>query len=343
MKSHLQIIPTKGMTQEDWLTYRASGIGASEVGSILGLDDYKSSLELYYEKIGEVPRLNIESISQFMGKEQEDFIAELWQYWEGSEESMIQNYRAGRIVRRCRRINAYVRNPQYPWLFVSLDRIINKHGGKEEGTLELKTIGGWEADKWESGLPPKHVTQVNTQMLVCEFPYGDMALFQDGRRYNVLPFDIHESICRHIIERTKEFWERVQEGRKLVNEKYIALTGFNQRQVDLLTARIDELAPPPDGTLAYADYLKVRHNDPHLAERRGSSGELEDAIAQADLHGRIKELEEQKTLRENRLKSALGDHQILDFGPDGKVYWTKSAGGRRNFRNKIKTNGARVL
>lgn len=337
MKSHLQIIPTKGMTQEDWLAYRYTGLGASEVGAILGLDDYKSSLELYYEKIGEVPRFNLESIASFMGKEQEDFIADLWQYWEGSEESMIQNYRSGTMIRKCRRINAYVRNPEYPWLFVSLDRIINKHGVRDEGTLELKTIGGWEADKWEAGLPPKYVIQVNTQMLVCIFVYGELALFQDGRRYSVLPFDLHDGIVQHIITRTKEFWDRVEAGRKLVNEKYAALAGMNQRHADHMTAQIDQLAPPPDGTLAYADYLKVRHNDPHLHERRGSSVELEDALAHLDVSGRIKELMEDKQLHENRLKSALGDHQILDFGLNGKVYWTMSQEGRRRyFRNKVK-------
>jgi putative phage-type endonuclease len=337
MKSYLEIVPTTGMTEQDWLAYRATGIGASEVGTILGLDDYKSSLELYYEKIGEVSRLNVESIAAFMGKEQEDFIAELWQYWAGSEESMIQNYRAGLVVRKCRRIKAYVRNPEFPWLFVSLDRIINKFGGRGEGTLELKTIGGWEADKWEAGLPPKYVTQVNTQMLVCVFDFGEMALFQDGRRYSVLPFDLHDGIAQHVITRTKEFWDRVLEGRKLVNEKFEALVGMNQRHADLMTAQIDALAPPPDGTLVYADYLKVRHNDPHLHERRGLSDELEDALAHLEVSDRIKELTEKKLLHENRLKRAISDHQILDFGLNGKVYWTMSQEGRRRyFRNKIK-------
>lgn len=115
------------MSQDDWLSYRYSGIGASEVGTIMGLDDYKSSIELYYEKIGQGSRYTLENLAMFLGKEQEDFIASIWQHWDGTVEGMIANYRAGKIVRRCQRVNAYVRNPKYPWLFVSLDRKINKH------------------------------------------------------------------------------------------------------------------------------------------------------------------------------------------------------------------------
>lgn len=337
MKSKLELIPTGGMSREEWLSYRHTGIGASEVGAILGLDDYTSSLELYYYKIGEVPKFDVESMASFMGREQEDLVARLWQYWDGDQDSMIRNFRAGTIVRKCQRVNAYVRNPDFPWLYVSLDRKINRHADKEEGTLEIKTIGGWEADKWEGGLPPKYITQVNTQMLVCEFPYGEMALLQDGRNMDVLPFEKSDNIVNHILTRTKDFWDRVQKGRMLVNEKYHALSKFNQAKVEQLTHEIDALAPEPDGTLAYADYLKHRFGKPNKLERPGTPAELEAAQLQRDAADRLKEVQEVKLLHENTLKKGMGDVQVLDFGKDGKVYWSVTAAGSRIFRNKLKT------
>jgi predicted phage-related endonuclease len=340
MKAHLLFTPTIDMTREVWLSHRHAGIGASEVGAVLGLDDYMSSLELYYYKIGDAPRFDIERMAAFMGRELEDMIAQLWQFWDphamNGEDSMIENFRAGRLVRKCRRVNAYVRNPAYPWLFVSLDRIINKHGSRGEGTLELKTISGFEADKWEAELPPKYVTQVNTQMAVCEFDYGEMAILRDGRRFNVLPFEISPSIVQHVITRTKAFWDRVTEARKLVNEKHLPAMRFNQRRLDELNAEIDKLAPEPDGTLAYANYLKERNQQATYAERRGNAIEHSDAIQHLDLTDRIKELGEKKQLYENRLKVALADHQVLDFGPEGKVYWTNTQAGGRIFRNRVK-------
>lgn len=337
MKSKLILIPTAEMSRENWLTYRHEGIGASEVGTILGLDDYMSSLELYYYKIGAVARFDTETIFQFMGRYHEETIADLWQYWDGDEESVIRNYKDTKIVRKCQRVNAFVKNPDYPWLYVSLDRKINKTDSAGEGTLELKTISGYEADKWEAGLPPKYVIQVNVQMLVCEFTFGEMAILQDGRRLFVLPFESNQNIKNHIIQKTKTFWDRVIEGRKLVNEMFFCMQEFNQRRVDELTSEIDRLAPEPDGTLVYADYLKKKFNRPNSAERKGTKEELDIATAAAGASIMIKQWEESKILSESYLKKIMGDEvQVLNFEGAGKVYWSKTANGNRIFRNKIK-------
>jgi predicted phage-related endonuclease len=341
MKSHLQLVPTKDMTREAWLAYRHTGLGASEVGACLGLDDYLSSLELYYYKIGDAPRLDTESMAAFMGRYLEDNIAEMWQYWDPTapnpELVMIDNFRAGTIVRKCRRINAFVRNPKYPWLYVSLDRIINKHGAIDEGTLELKTLGGWESDKWVGGLPPKFITQVNTQMAVCEFVYGEMAVLQDGRRFDVMPFELNANIVEAVVTRTKEFWDRVLAGRKLVNEKYLPEHRYNQRRLDDLQYEIDRLAPEPDGSLAYDDYLKERFKNPTTSSRRGTEVERRLAMNHVFKKKLVDEAAEELRQIEGELKVAMADAQALDFGADGKVYWTKTVQGNRIFRNKIRT------
>jgi putative phage-type endonuclease len=339
MKSHLQLIPTAGMNRDEWLGYRHTGIGASEVGAVLGLDDYTSSLELYYYKIGAIPKFDTESMASFVGKIDEPKIAKMWQYWDPEnpdELTMIRNFQNGKVVRRCQRVNAYVRNPAYPWLFVSLDRRILKYDHRGEGTLELKTISGWEADKWEAGMPPKYIIQVNTQMLVCEFIFGEMALLQDNRRFFVYPFELSDNIRQHVITKTKDFWDRVEKGRKLVNEKYHAMSQFNQRRVDECQHEIDALAPEPDGTLAYADFLAEHYGKPNKLERQGTDQELAIGRELLDVTGRIKELVEIKNQHESTLKRAMADVQVLDFKRDGRVYWSLTDGGRRIFRNKLK-------
>lgn len=340
MKSHLQLIPTTGMNRDEWLSYRHTGIGASEVGCILGLDDYTSSLELYYYKIGEVPKFDTESMASFVGKIDEPKIAKMWKYWDPEnpdELTMIHNFQAGKVIRRCQRVNAYVRNPAYPWLFVSLDRKINRYDERGEGTLELKTISGWEADKWDAGIPPKYIIQVSTQMLVCEFLFGEMALLQDNRKFFVYPFDLSDNIKQHVITKTQDFWQRVEKGRKLVNEKYYEMTQFNQRRVDECQQEIDRLAPEPDGTLAYADFLAQRFDKPNKLERMGSMEELAIARELLGVTGRIKELVEIKNQHESTLKRAMADVQVLNFEKEGKVYWSTTDSGRRIFRNKLKS------
>ena len=66
---------TAGMTPEQWLGFRKRGIGASEVGAIMGLSQYKSNVELFYDKIGQGLGFSVENIAMFMGTELEQFIA----------------------------------------------------------------------------------------------------------------------------------------------------------------------------------------------------------------------------------------------------------------------------
>lgn len=336
MKKNLQLISTKGMSREDWLAYRHRGLGASEVGAVLGLDDYTSSLELYYYKIGDLAKFDTETMASFMGRETEDLTAKLWQYWDGDEESMIRNFRAGKIVRRCQRVNGFLINEKFPWLYVSLDRRILRYDDRGEGALELKQIGGYEADKWEARLPPKYVTQMQTQLTVGEFLFGEMAVMEDGRRLDVLPFDFNENISNMVLEGTKKFWDKVVAGRKLVNEKFLAMSQFNQARVDELQHQIDALAPEPDGSLAYAQFLSKKFNKPNSLERPGGPQELLWAQELLTIADQLKDLQEQRNLRESQLKVAMADVQILNFGMDGKVYWSKTEEDKRYFRNKVR-------
>ncbi len=51
MKSKLIQVSTIDMTDDQWYEFRDSGIGASEGSTVMGLNPYKSSIELFYEKI----------------------------------------------------------------------------------------------------------------------------------------------------------------------------------------------------------------------------------------------------------------------------------------------------
>lgn len=327
------------MSQDDWLRYRTRGIGASEVGTILGLNPYKCSAQLFYEKVGEMSTNNVENIAMFLGKEQEDFIADLWQYWDPSdpgEGKMIANYREGAKVRRCQRVNAYVNNPDYPWLFVSLDRKINRFDGEMEGALELKTIAGYEADKWEGGIPPAYVVQVQTQLLVCEFKFGELAVLKDGRDFQVYPFEYNPGICETIIERTREFWTRVEAGRKILTQRFEAERNFNYKAVEELTEQLTTIEPPPDGSEAFAKYLKERYKIAEPGEMKGTDELLMVAIMHKTAKERVRAAEAEAREHENRLKNALRDGATkIDFSIHGYVSWKPNANGTRIFLNKV--------
>lgn len=332
MKKHLIFHSTVGMSEDDWLRYRKSGIGASEVGKVMGLSDWGSALDLFYEKIGEGLPYTIENMAMFMGKEKESFIANLWQYWEGSEDSLIRNKRAGRIVRRMQKVNAYVRNPKYPWLFVSLDRKINRQGDKPEGALEIKTIGGWEADKFISGIPPQYLLQHQDQMGVCELEWGEIALHRDGRQFDVLEFEANKQIFENIVDSTHNFWERVLRAREILTQRFEATRSFNQRLVKELTEELTEIEPHTDGSVGLQDFLNEKFSKGTAGERQGTILELEEAKKHKELKETLKTLNESIRTSENYLKNQMRDFTKLSFGKEGAIHWS---GDPRRFINRI--------
>lgn len=336
-RGNLIYTSTVGMSPDEWLLFRNRGIGASEVGYIMGLSPYKSNVELFYEKIGEKIGYNIENIAMFMGTEMETFIANLWQYWNGDESTLIENFRKGEKVRKMQNVNAYIQNKKYPHIFVSLDRRINKYDERGNGCLEIKTISGFEADKWEGEIPPSHIVQVQTQMLVTQWKFGELAVLRDGRFFDVYPFEKHGGIQRAIVKETTDFWRRVERARIVLTQRYEANKNFNTRAIKAAEAELMTLEPNADGSAALQNFLKEKYkNAEPQSERMGTDAELILAHDHLRLKAEKKILDEKILLKENSIKQSMREIETITFGNNGKIYWKNGEDGTRRFQNKVK-------
>lgn len=341
-QSKLIYTSTEGMSNEDWLRFRKRGIGASEVGAIMGLSQYKSNVELFYEKIGQGLGYSVENIRMYFGKEYENPIARMWEYWGGSEASLIENTRLNRKVRRMQKVKAYIQNTKYPHLFVSLDRRINKHidfeTGKERGNgaLEIKTLSKYEADKWESGIPPSHVVQVQTQLIVTGWEYGELAVQTDFGSFMVYPFEKHKGVCKEIVKQTTEFWQRVERARILLTQQYEYQKNFNTRKVREVEAELQRLEPSPDASDGLASFLKEKYRNADVtSERMGTLEELAIAQEHAKQKEQLKKINEKVQFCENSLKASMRNIEKIVFPQEGFVSWKNDTNGSRRFVNKV--------
>lgn len=328
-------ILTKVFKTKEWLEFKFPVIGGSEIASIMGLNQYQSSIELFYEKVGLKPVHDIDNAAMFWGRELEAEICDKWQYWSGNPEEMIENYKTGNIIRKCRRLKAYVQNVSFPWVFVSLDRLMNKrNNGIEivnEGVLEAKTISGWTSQQWESGFPPSMICQLQTQILVCELVYGELAILKDGRWFEVLPFDKHEGIHGRLLKESLQFFMDVKYGCShfLLSE---ATTDESVQQWHV--SKIDSVAPEPDGSASYQSYLSERYKQ---TDREVEGGEEHAKLAMDYKYfkARAEEAEAGWTKASNKLKAFMKDAHKLTF-PGGSATWRENEKGTRAFRVYIK-------
>lgn len=335
MRSDLIYTYTSNMSPDDWLLFRDRGLGASDMGTVMNYNYYKSSVELFYEKIGERKVWTEENLAMFFGKEKEDLVAKYWEYWEGSPESMVQNFRKGRRIRKMRKVNAYIQNPDFMHIFVSLDRIINKLKNKGEGALELKTINSWASKKWDIGIPPQYLLQVLTQMLVCDLEYGEIAILEDGYKYDVIEIPKRDGVMNNILETSTLFWNAVKEARKLKTMQFEARNNFNFRLDSELQNEIDRLCPEPTGSEDLSVFLNEKYIDRNIGGMEGSLLHLEKAREHKKISSKIKTLEDSKRQFENFLKMEMKDRNMIDFGLNGKVLWKADINGTRRFMNMV--------
>lgn len=331
------------MSRAEWLAYRMNGIGGSEVGTVLGLSPYTSSLELYYKKIQPTSEIE-ENEAMHWGKALEDLIAERWQYWDTNAVTMMANYEQKKIIRKCRKINAYIINPDVPYLFASVDRIIN-HGKeislgryivdnrKPEGVLEIKTISGFSAKQWEQGIPPWYITQLQSYLLITGLSYGEIALLRDGRFMEVIPFQKSEIICNEIISRCSKFWSKVLRGREILANENV--TSWEELRSAAAREEIAKLEPEPDGSESYEAFLSDRYK-PEQIEVKGNDNHYTVAQSYIDYNEQIKEIEEKQRLSSNVLKVAMAEAEVMSFGDRGKVLWKTNSKGSRVFTVKLK-------
>lgn len=315
-----------------WLNFRTSGIGASEVGTILGLNPYKSATELFYQKIGKLPQKIDENIAMFMGNRMEPLVADLWEYYDDEESQMIENFNTGKKTRMCGEIIGYLVNDKYPHLFLSPDRLIYNDSKKAlysvsskgvnlknvRGVLEIKTISSFASKQWEGGVPPSYVVQLMTYMIGLEKKYGEIVFLEDGRKLTVIPVEYNQSIADQIIEKTTEFWDRVTCALK-----------------DMDNCELYE--PEPDGTPAYETFLDKRYTssiDKIYVE--GSESHYELAVRHKQLTEQLKDLEYEARECSNTLKNIIGEAEGIDFKEMGKVTWKSTVKGNRLFKNSIK-------
>ena len=199
------------MTREEWLEARKNGIGGSDAATILGLNPYKTTIQLWEEKTG---KREAEDISEKpyvrYGTEAEDLLRQLFaldfpQYEVRHEENTI------------------IKHPEYPFLFASLDgKLIDKETG-EMGILEIKTtniLQSMQKEKWKDKIPDNYYCQVLHYLNVTGYSFvilkaqlkydydGEIKL--DTRHYKIVREDVEEDL-RVLQEKEIEFWTKYVE------------------------------------------------------------------------------------------------------------------------------------
>lgn len=238
-------IPTVGMSNEEWLRHRKTGIGGSDAGAICGLNPFSSPMKVFSDKTSdEIEEQDNEAIR--IGHDLEQYVADRFMEATGL---------------KVRRSNFMYRSVEHPYMIADVDRLVI---GEDAG-LECKTASAYNADKWKDGdIPLHYVMQCYHYMAVTGKRTWYIACVILGREFVYRKLTWDDNIINGLIETEQDFWDRHiipkvmpnPDGSEISDEvlqKYfktakkasaIRLVGFDEklkRRADILSS-IEELA-----------------------------------------------------------------------------------------------------
>lgn len=332
----MQIVNIPYGTKE-WKEFRLNGIGGSEAGYVMDIGSkYNDPVKIYYEKTGISNPPDFDNEAMMSGRDLEDYVADMrWSYWSGSPESVVENRSKNNIVRTSSKIEGFIISDDYPFLFASLDRIasekqiIDFNTGEispDKFILEIKTIRGHEARKWERGYPEQYYWQVLQYMIVLKLKYAEIAVLTDGAYFNVYPVHYNQYDADRYINKASAFWDRIcmcREGLKEVNKLALSVA----EKLQMIDVVADRFAPETMGGDSYQSFMAERAKQNNNANKlKGTETDislLRDYATLLSLNNTVESLK-------NRIKasftrtSVINKSDEIDCGEWGRIDYKKA-------------------
>lgn len=187
----LRLVETGDMSHDEWLDWRRKGIGGSDVAAICGLSRYKSALEVYLDKTGEIPPKE-DNPKMKAGRMLEPVIADWF-----AEETGI----------RVQEQKCIFQHKDYPFMFANIDRwVIGENAG-----LEIKNTSEYNRHEWFDGqteiIPTEYQLQANHYMAVLGADRWYVAVLIGGWDFQWRVIERDENLIKNLITIEQAFWQ----------------------------------------------------------------------------------------------------------------------------------------
>lgn len=206
-------MPVKMLTfpnREEWLKARKNYIGGSDTSAVVGMNPYKSNVDLWLEKTGQVIPEDISDKPYVKyGQEAEHHLRELFKLDFPEYQVFYEE-------------NNMFLNEKYPWGHYSADGwLIDKDGRK--GILEIKTteiLQSMQKEKWNHQIPDNYYIQTLHGLLIMEADFvilkAQLKTVFDGvpylqtRHYPIERAEVEEDI-KYLAKEESSFWRYVEQ------------------------------------------------------------------------------------------------------------------------------------
>lgn len=199
-------------SHDEWLKNRTK-IGGSDASAIIGLNPYKTNVDLWMEKTGQVIP---EDISD---KPYVQYGTQAEMHLRGLFRLDFPEYKVEYIE------NNMFLNDKYPFAHASLDGWLTDQDGRK-GILEIKTteiLQSMQKEKWKEKIPDNYYVQILHYLMVTEFDFAvlkaqlktvfDGVPYLQTKHYFIERADV-EADVQYLAEEEQKFWKMVEAGKR---------------------------------------------------------------------------------------------------------------------------------
>lgn len=206
-------------SREEWLQERAGRIGGSDASAILGMNPYRTNIELWQIKTGQlIPEDISDKPYVKYGTEAEEHLRELFKLDFPEYQVFYEE-------------NNMWTNDKYPFAHASLDgwlieEVVASDGSEiitRKGILEIKTtniLQSMQKEKWKGRIPDNYYIQLLHYLMVTGFDFAvlkaqlkyefDGEIYLQTKHYKIERSEVEEDI-KFLESSEKRFWKQVQE------------------------------------------------------------------------------------------------------------------------------------
>lgn len=189
-----KIVNVSTISREEWLAWRRTGIGGSDAAAVIGLNPFRSRIEVYADKMGMMPEKE-DTESMRLGRDLEDYVAQRFCEATG---------------KKVRRNNFMWCRDEYRCMIADVDReIIGENAG-----LECKTTQAWSGKVIMKGeIPLTYYVQCMHYMAVMGYDRVYLAVLIFGKGFFHFTIERDEDEIAALVAAEASFWrDHVEAG-----------------------------------------------------------------------------------------------------------------------------------
>ena len=184
---------TAEMPYGDWLEFRKKGIGGSDASVACGISRYKSPMELWMEKTGQLPYQEAGEAA----------------YWGTQLEPLVRAEFSRRTGVEVRLVKQLLQSEDYPFMLANLDGIC-QHPDFGTCIFEAKTASAYKTGEWENRIPDEYMIQVQHYMAVTGYRAAYIAVLIGGNTFRWTLVERDEDLIHALVSFEADFWRHVQ-------------------------------------------------------------------------------------------------------------------------------------